>query len=154
MEQEQQSLPGQHSFQRQPRTSSRGQRMFWSVFWSSLLGTSGWASWRYDTPTSSREPTRHHHHEMSRRNPGKSKHTRQRFPVSTSLILSHSTGKTSTCRCRILGKSDRFPFSCKQSGRGDLSDRLSAQGSRIERTCGALQLNGQLVAQPVGYASR
>ena len=84
MEQEQQSMPGHPSFQRQPRTSSLGQRMFWSVFWSSF--------W--------------------------------------------------------------LPFSCKQSGRGDLSDRLSAQGSRIERTCEALQLNGQLVAQPVGYASR
>ncbi|SRR5258708_4435871 len=36
MQQQQQSMPGQHSFQRQPRTSSRGQRIFWSVFWSSF----------------------------------------------------------------------------------------------------------------------
>jgi len=36
MEQEQQSMPGHPSFQRQPRTSSLGQRMFWSVFWSSF----------------------------------------------------------------------------------------------------------------------
>jgi hypothetical protein len=33
MEQQQQSMPGHHSFQRQPRTSSCGQRMFWSSFW-------------------------------------------------------------------------------------------------------------------------
>src|SRR5258708_16007973 len=95
----------------------------------------------------------HHHHEMSRRSPGKIKHKRQRFPVPTSVIHSHSTGKTSTSRCRILGKSDRFPFSCKQSGRGDMSDLLSAQCGSIERTCEALQLNVQLVAQPVGSFS-